>query len=316
MNLLARIFGRIAFVRAEFTADGTCRTEAFLRHGGVLAPADRSAAKSNLCCIAVCGHGVVTKPDGSEIAVRVKADPKTFLCSTVGSRTSFVRRERLQPLLDELTAAGIVPVRLFCAEAGVEFGAQVDDFAGQLLDGLRWCGIVGVTPEASATAQALARRTALPVLGLMLCLLAVNAVLIPRLDTRRQALRAAIAAREQSVSNASTSEASLQELLSAFVVRPHTPQAVVCDRIAGAVPERIVLKRLAVEPLSKRFEGGKPLQRRENLIVIIGTAQAVSDVSAFVRELSELACFRDVRLTSMEKERESDYLTFCIETVP
>jgi len=87
----------------------------------------------------------------------------------------------------------------------------------------------------------------------------------------------------------------------------------VCDRIAGAVPERVVLTQLAVEPLTKRFEARKPLQRREGVVAVSGAAPDADDVSAFVQRLSELTCCRDVRLTHVEKERDGGRLTFRIE---
>ena len=69
-----------------------------------------------------------------------------------------------------------------------------------------------------------------------------------------------------------------------------------------------------VEPLVKRFEAGKPLQRLENRVVVCGTAPAAADVSAFVQRLSQTGYGRDVRLVNLEKERDGDRLTFRIET--
>lgn len=315
MKLLPRIFGRIAFVRAELAPDGSCRTEVFLGRCGVLAPADRAAAKNNLATVVVCGHGVVTKADDSQITARIKADAQTFVWSTTEGRTSFVRHERLQPLAQELAGEGIVPVQTFCTETGMDFGKAAEAFAGQIYDGLRWHGLVRLTPESSALAQVLVRRAALPLLGIMLCLLAANAVLSPQLDAQRQVLRAEIAERERSASNAATAGARQRELFAEFAMRPRTLRSVVCDRIARAVPERVVLTQLNIEPLVKRFETGKPLLRRKNFALIVGTAPAACDVSAFVQGLSELACCREVRLTSVERERDGERLTFRIETV-
>ena len=168
--------------------------------------------------------------------------------------------------------------------------------------------------EVQAAAQAVVRRAALPVLGLLLCLLTANALLSPRMNARRQALKAELAARERSASNAASSGSRQRELLAEFSKRPVAQRAVVCDRIAGAVPERVVLTQLAVEPLTKRFEARKPLQRREGIVVVSGAAPDADDVSAFVQRLSELTCCRDVRLTHVEKERDGGRLTFRIET--
>lgn len=151
-------------------------------------------------------------------------------------------------------------------------------------------------------------------LGLLLCLLTANALLSPRMNARRQALQQAIAARERSASNAASSGSRQRELLAEFSKHPVAQRAVVCDRIAEAVPERVVLTQLAVEPLTKRFEARKPLQRREGVVAVSGAAPDADDVSAFVQRLSELTCCRDVRLTNVEKERDGGHLTFRIET--
>lgn len=314
MKLLPRILNRIAFVRAEYAADGSCRTEVFAWRAASLSPADRTAAKNTLAVLVVCGHGVVTKPDDAQITARVKADPGTFLWSSANGLTSFVRRERLDALTEELAAEGIVLVRIFCADAAADFGLTAAELARQLYAGLRWRSLLRPTPESSAAAQAVVRRAALPVLGLLLCLLTANALLSPRMNARRQALKAELAARERSASNAASSGSRQRELLAEFSKRPVAQRAVVCDRIAGAVPERVVLTQLAVEPLTKRFEARKPLQRREGIVVVSGAAPDADDVSAFMQRLSELTCCRDVRLTHVEKERDGGRLTFRIET--
>lgn len=314
MKLLARILNRIAFVRVEFAADGSCRRAVFVWRSDGVTPAERSAAKHTLTAVVVCGHGVVTKPDGSQIAARVRADAETFLWSSAGGATSFVRREHLGALTAELAARGIVPVRIFCADAGADFDETARELARQLYAGLRWRRLLRPTAESSAAAQALVRRIGLPVLGVFLCLLAANAGLTPGLNARRQMLQQAIAARERMASTAASAGARQRELLAEFSTRRAVPRAVVCDRIAGAVPERVVLTRLAVEPLTKRFEAGKPLLLLDRRAVVCGTAPAAPDVSAFVQRLSALTCCRDVRLSHVEKERDGDRLTFRIET--
>lgn len=163
MKPLARIFGRIAFVRAEFAPDGSCRTDVFVWSGGSLKAADRAAAKNNLAAVVLCGYGIVTKSDDAPIVSRVTADSQTFVWSTAEGRTSFVRRERLCPLLEELAGEGIVPAGIFCADSGAEFGNVATAYARQLYNGLRWRGLLRLTAESSAVAQVLVRRAALPV---------------------------------------------------------------------------------------------------------------------------------------------------------
>ena len=167
--------------------------------------------------------------------------------------------------------------------------------------------------EGSSLAQAVVRRAALPVLGLFLCLLAANAAVAPSLNTRRQTLQKELSARERTASTAADATDRQRALLAEFSARPAVSRAVVCDRIAEAVPAQVVLTRLAVEPLTKRFEAGKPLQRQERTAVVAGTAPAAGDVSTFVERLARAACCRTVRLTNVERERDAERLVFRIE---
>lgn len=122
------------------------------------------------------------------------------------------------------------------------------------------------------------------------------------------------AAQERAASGSASADARQRKLLAEFSEAPGVSRALFCDHIARAVPDRVVLTALDVEPLVKRFEAGKPLQRLENRVVVCGTAPAAADVSAFVQRLSQTGYGRDVRLVNLEKERDGDRLTFRIET--
>ena len=236
----------------------------------------------------------------------MRDDRATFLWREHDGRIAFVRRERLQGVLTELSEAGIHPQR-------IEVSAPPDAAAGELLAGLGWRQLLRPTAEGSSLAQAVVRRAALPVLGLFLCLLAANAAVAPSLNTRRQTLQKELSARERTASTAADATDRQRALLAEFSARPAVSRAVVCDRIAEAVPAQVVLTRLAVEPLTKRFEAGKPLQRQERTAVVAGTAPAAGDVSTFVERLAGAACCRTVRLTNVERERDAERLVFRIE---
>lgn len=312
MKLLARILNRVVFLTAESSPDGSCRRAAWLWHTRQLTASDPAAARKHLAALVICGHGVVTKPDDSEIAVRVRADGETFLASSVLGQTSFVRRERIDGLLEELATEGIIPVRVFCAASAAELPALADAFAAAVAETLRWRWLLRPEPAPSAAAQALVRRVGLPLLGTFLLLLAANAACAPALQARKQALLAESAAREKALAGDASADALRQELLAAFGP-PIPSRAVLCDRIAEAVPARVVLTGLGIEPLTGRFEAAKPLLRRERTAIIAGTAPEAADISEFVRRLSELPFCREVRLAQVSRQRDGDRLTFRIE---
>lgn len=267
---------------------------------------DPATIAKEVVLVTVTGHGTLSKPAASELAARVRSDEETFLWNDHDDLISFVRRERLQGVLAELSEAGIHPQAVFVALAP-------DAAVARWREGFRWRQLLRPTAEGSSLAQAVVRRAALPVLGLFLCLLAANAAVAPSLNTRRQTLQKELSARERSASTAADATDRQRTLLAEFSARPAASRAVVCDRIAEAVPAQVVLTQLSVEPLTKRFEAGKPLQRQEQTAVVAGTAPAAGDVSTFVERLAGAACCRTVRLTNVERERDAERLVFRIE---
>ena len=307
MNLFPYILGPVWVLDVTLTSDGHTIAAWRCKMGGEPQQTvyDAAAVAKGAAVVTVSGHGTIVKPADSQLAARVRDDRATFLWSEHDGRIAFVRRERLQGMLTELSEAGIHPQR-------IEVSAPPDTAAGELLAGLGWRQLLRPTAEGSSLAQAVVRRAALPVLGLFLCLLAVNAAIAPSLNTR-QTLQKELSARERTASTAADATDRQRTLLAEFSARPAASRAVVCDRIAEAVPAQVVLTRLAVEPLTMRFEAGKPLQRQERTAVVAGTAPAAGDVSTFVERLAGAACCRTVRLTNVERERDAERLVFRIE---
>ena len=299
MNLFPYILGPVWVLDVTLTSDGHTIAAWRCKMGGEPQQTvyDAAAVAKGVAVVTVSGHGTIVKPADSQLAARVRDDRATFLWREHDGRIAFVRRERLQGVLTELSEAGIHPQR-------IEVSAPPDAAARELLAGLGWRQLLRPT--------AVVRRAALPVLGLFLCLLAANAAVAPSLNTRRRTLQKELSARERTASTAADATDRQRTLLAEFSARPAASRAVVCDRIAEAVPAQVVLTRLAVEPLTMRFEAGKPLQRQERTAVVAGTAPAAGDVSTFVERLAA-ACCRTVRLTNVERERDAERLAFRIE---
>ena len=289
MNLFPYILGPVWVLDVTLTSDGHTIAAWRCKMGGEPQQTvyDAAAVAKGVAVVTVSGHGTIVKPADSQLAARVRDDRATFLWSEHDGRIAFVRRERLQGMLTELSEAGIHPQR-------IEVSAPPDTAAGELLAGLGWRQLLRPTAEGSSLAQAVVRRAAL-------------------LNTRRQTLQKELSARERTASTAADATDRQRALLAEFSARPAVSRAVVCDRIAEAVPAQVVLTRLAVEPLTKRFEAGKPLQRQERTAVVAGTAPAAGDVSTFVERLAGAACCRTVRLTNVERERDAERLVFRIE---
>ena len=202
MNLFPYILGPVWVLDVTLTSDGHTIAAWRCKMGGEPQQTvyDAAAVAKGVAVVTVSGHGTIVKPADSQLAARVRDDRATFLWSEHDGRIAFVRRERLQGMLTELSEAGIHPQR-------IEVSAPPDTAAGELLAGLGWRQLLRPTAEGSSLAQAVVRRAALPVLGLFLCLLAANAAVAPSLNTRRQTLQKELSARERTARRRTAHEA-------------------------------------------------------------------------------------------------------------
>ena len=184
MNLFPYILGPVWVLDVTLTSDGHTIAAWRCKMGGEPQQTvyDAAAVAKGVAVVTVSGHGTIVKPADSQLAARVRDDGATFLWREHDGRIAFVRRERLQGVLAELSEAGIHPQR-------IEVSAPPDAAARELFAVLGWLQLLRPTAEGSSLAQAVVRRAALPVLGLFLCLLAAGAAVAPSLNTRRQTLQ-------------------------------------------------------------------------------------------------------------------------------
>lgn len=306
MKLLPRLFPvvrvlEIVFSKEEHTIiSWRCRFRSTL----VRETYDAVAVAREIVLLTISGQGVVSKPVGSEIAARIRKDPQTFLWSERDETIAFVRRDHVQEVCEKLLAANIYPQRIAVA-------VTPDEIVREFYTSFRWRTILHPTVETSALAQSLVRRIALPVLALFLGVLAVNAILSPSLGRRRQMMQSELEAYERSNSAQIDATTRQKALMAEFAASRQTSCALLCDRIAADVPDRVILTQLSIDPLTKRFEAMKPLQRQEYTAIVSGTAEASSDISAFAVQLARESCFRQVRFVNVE--REGTQLLFRIE---
>lgn len=122
--------------------------------------------------------------------------------------------------------------------------------------------------------------------------------------------------RVQALQKSGAKTASLSEerqlILQEFSQRLPYGYAALGDRIGRCVPERIRLTELWIEPLDKRFEEGKALQRQLRKALITGIGPSSSEIGLFTEALVQTAGIQHVRLISVERTRSME-LQFKIE---
>ncbi len=270
-------------------------------------PSDKSAVM-----IAVCGCGVIVKPENSDIARRVEADRETFVCSRENGRISFFRRERTAELKSDLAKRGIVPAEWFCAPNADELPRLAEIHFRRLRTSTSIRSLLRPEEVSSAILQAVVRRIRIPLLATFMILLAANAMLSPEINAERERLRATIEARERDHRLREADDAKELALIRAFGTRPPVAYAVLGHRIAASVPSEVRLTELLIEPPAKRLEAGKRLLRRERETIVKGESPSAESVARFVENLAA-GGFRSVSLASVERARDEGVLKFTIE---
>ena len=308
MNLFPYILGPVRVLDITLTADSHTTQAWRCKYGRDPQRTDYDAAEvaKGISVVTVSGHGTVSKPAASEIAVRVKADPQTFITTEYDGQSVFVRRKRLQPLLDELAAAGIHPQQVVC-------GQPAAACAGLFFDRLGWPDLLHLDERASALAQALVRRIGPLLLGMFLLLLAVNAVVGPGWQSRRQTLMQARQAQDAAGTQSARSSLRQRQLLESFRQRLPVDYWLLADRIGRAIPPEVALLQLELEPLAGRIEAGKPVKRAERTVRITGRSRTSSAITGLNETLTRLPAVREVRLTQVERVRDDERLQFQIE---
>lgn len=301
MNLLKILAGPLHLLDLRFTPEGEPERTVW-RCDGEKAPVRIDVVWPQLprgiWAVTVQGHGVVSKPSSAPgVAGRVTSDAATFVWSEAEGVVSFVRRERLQPLLDELAGLQIFVQRIAVGEAP-------EQAAREFYAGLRWQDLVRVGDRASSLSQAVGRRLLPGVSGLFLLLLGANAAVSGSLQTERQRLRVLSEQRQRSGRVQAGGIAEQERILADFFQKPAMAYSLLCDRIGGCVPDEVRLTFLDVEPLSRRFEAEKPLQRIRRHLTVGGECSRSSQVGSFVESLTKRGIARSVRLTSVESRRE------------
>ena len=105
MNLFPYILGPVWVLDVTLTSDGHTIAAWRCKMGGEPQQTvyDAAAVAKGVAVVTVSGHGTIVKPADSQLAARVRDDRATFLWREHDGRIAFVRRERLQGVLTELS---------------------------------------------------------------------------------------------------------------------------------------------------------------------------------------------------------------------
>ena len=323
MNLISHILSRSAVLSVHFTAPDTYVLILYrLRQtvDSVVVERKEEVSLDRLESLKVnepmlllfSGHGVACRVlPAPEIVSRVKADADTFAWTEDVSEKRFVfaRREQVKPLFERLDEVGIVPVWTEYA-AGDDQERVVAVAVHFYSEQVRLRYLCRPSDESSQLLSLICRRVRLPLLGAVLALLVVNTMVYDSLKKRHAVQRTLLAAREKEHGVLQARSAEREAVAEEFLHHLPWRYAVLMDRVGSQVPEKTVLREFCIQPLDKRIETDNPMSYKSNTILIRGATKTSSDISVFVGRLRNEPFVHELKLSSIEQERDSGLWSF------
>jgi len=285
----------------------------------------KEPVKKSLLVVVVGGYGVISKEIAAspEIVAKVCEEGGHYLWSESDGVITFVRAQQLEKLFAELDSAGIHRLGTLLvagggsASGGAENGTASDAQTLRLSEDFITRTATfkkAVTPSESGSlvAMALFHGIKLPVLGIVLLALVANTMLSSGVRARYNVTSARLERLKESSEHDRELSQGRRQAMAEFSKGIGYRYAVLCDRIARAMPPRITLTQLAVQPLDKKIEEGRKPQIEERSIVVSGTSPDPQSISSYVSALQKQSFANKVKLTSIEQNRDNPSVGFTI----
>lgn len=330
MNLLHKILPRAGVLTVIFS-DGDNYTVRLLkcrRRGGATECSDaedvagpEDIGKELTSCpviVAVGGYGVISKETSADITGKVMADESGFLWSEHGGTISFVREQQLAGLRRTLEDARAKVVLTECIRHEKNAGDErLKQTVTEIVDrfytkNLRFGNIIRPTAQGSALAQLAASKLKLPVLGIVMLVLTINALYAPKVRGRYENARMEFEAVSKTIGQSGEASRRQQEFLAEYARTLPRRISLMCDRTAMALPGDITLTSLAVQPPARSPENNRKTVFANDCMVITGESPSSGSISQYVAALGGLDFARQVHLTSVQQEKDNNMFVFKI----
>lgn len=265
------------------------------------------------------GYGIIHKHSKTspEIIVRVKSDADRFYYSeSHGEETfSFIQRSQLEPLLNSFRQHGISPLRVECVgDLRMDEGSQIITQAVATFYRERMTIKDLVKPSicSSAICSLLARKIQLPVLLVILFLLIGNHFLAESISSKQQRTQAQVAILKVAAGKQNEQSEQRSRIFEQFRRGSSFRHALLCDRLAAAIPPSVHLTALQIQPPAKNIVPNHPLELRENMVFISGESTDMEQISQLTMALNQEKMLQEIRIEQIEQSKESGLFQFKI----
>lgn len=326
MNIASKILNRVHVVVAVYGGPEEYELSLWesVRRGGEseLTVKDVPESKDGFGKVPVLlligGHGVIAKAaaENPDMIEQVVSDPGKFICNYFQGkeRFCFVRREQTEKPVSYLEGLGAKIISTGCFDARQDdVEAMIGECVGELYsETVTLRNAFRPSPGGSLLAQLLFHRIKMPVLAAVLALLVANFLVGKNVGEKYSTQRQEMLVLERSIGRQNDSSRIRRQIVAEFSRTLPYRYALLCDRIGSVVPPNVTLTQLGIQPRRKALEQGKRPELAEREIVVRGEAGQSGDVSAFVSDIRGLGLSDDIRLTSVDRDRETGIAVFQI----
>ncbi|MDR0894159.1 MAG: hypothetical protein LBN06_02480 [Prevotellaceae bacterium] len=267
----------------------------------------------------ITGEGVLSKHYPTEDVARKKiTENKELLWSVTSSgkdsegvTVSFMRRERIAPLLEELDRYAVPILEQHIASTHLSAGELSP---GEALKRAFALSNLRRKPEQlNLLCRLLYHRLQLPVLLLFLVLLLGNFLLSERWRRENNLLQTELSARQRNDKLQKESREKQGRISNEYRKVPSVSFALLSDRIASYVPEEVRLNRLSLFPATSSgslIGRDKEVKLSFGIIHLTGETTIPGSATLFSRFLSNDPLFDSVKVVSLERQKDSPLFQF------
>lgn len=313
MSLLDKIVGKVDILSVHFTDKDACDMTllqcraadmTIISEHDHYAITPQSELGKRPLFVALSGNGVISKATGE---LSFASTQNLLLYTSTDGIDAVVRAERYDMVVKLLDVVGATPLGVIVtAQPNKEVLCR--EAAAMWRTNAKWRNLMRLDSRSNALCRVVVGRIAAPLLVVLLATLAANYFVNSSIREEYIATQTILRAyRQKSVdsSDKSSLEFSAGEARTSF--------AVLCDKIGRCTPPEITLTSLIVQPVKGKVESGRKVEVAQGTTEVRGTCRSSDYISQFTSSLKQVESIGTVKLTALERDKESGLLNFKIE---
>ncbi|MCC8035833.1 MAG: PilN domain-containing protein [Rikenellaceae bacterium] len=324
--ILDKIIGNINILVISFTSSSeyTCYLAKCFYSAGILSAVDtergctiealESRKIKSPVVVVFTGYGIIVKEKSllpEKIKEKIEAGTDEFMWNDTDGSISLLRKDQVKQCEGSFAAAKIRIIgRVVCPFDSED--TVLGTCTKYLRENINFGRLFKPDPVATELCMAVFQRTKLAVLVAVLIFLAANYFRSDRIETEYSRVQAEYHSLQNYIGSAGELYRQKNEFTERYNVSIPYGFSWICDRLALVLPQSASLTSLKIQPLMVKLEEGKQVRLESRRVEITGNAINTEDVMRYIGALKQLNFAREVKMVSLEQDRNSSDLIFNI----